>query len=139
MTWRTPPRPGGRANELGDARRDAGKPQIHGELAAIARFAGGMHARRHRAQLGDRLDQARQRPGSAGAVMKKKALTVRACARGMAAPAATAWDGMGGVSLHEIAKKSGPAPSGNRDDNNSLGDLDVKDGLHGCRLYAYPR
>jgi hypothetical protein len=48
---------------------------------------------------------------------------------------------MGGLSLHEIAKnnRQRPAPSGNRDDNNSLVDQAVKDGLHGARLYAHPR
>jgi len=47
-------------DQLRRARGDAGQAQVDAELAAVACFARGMHARGDRAKLGDGLDQARQ-------------------------------------------------------------------------------
>ena len=91
-------------DQLGDPWRDAGEPQIDAELAAVARFAGGVHAAGHRAQLGDGLDQARQQAGIGGGGDEEEGsdgASLRA-RRGHAGGDSLGWHGR--VSLHEIAE-----------------------------------
>ena len=76
------------------------------------------------------------RPGSAGAVTKKKARTVRGPTAAQRRRQPKQADVMGLQVLDRVRRNgSGPAPSGNRGDN-SPGDHDVKDGLHGRTIAA---
>ena len=105
ITWRTPTT-ARRAYSTSSAVRGAtpASLQIDAELAAVARFARGMHAAGHGAELGDGLDQARQQAGIGGGGDEEEGADGAGLRARRTTPAATAWDGMGGVSLHVIAK-----------------------------------
>ena len=142
ITWRTPTTARS-AYSTSSATRGATPVslQIDAELAAVARFARGVHAAGHRAQLGDGLDQARQQAGIGGSGDEEEGsdgASLRA-RRSNAGGDSLGWHGRIVLTRDRGNNRQRPAPSGNRDNNNSLGDQGVKDGLHGGALYAHPR